>query len=400
MGKIKTKKASLRISFMLTITGCLLTALCLSVASSVLCQYLQNEITQKYWPQYQQKINTETKQGSEDSSDPGSLKIYTSSLSVQSFYTERERFMYQALNVLTVALVPLWFILCIIIFGLAFYRKRLQKPLELLNSAADRIAENNLDFTIHYDVGDELGRLCGSVEKMRANLLENNQTMWRQMEERKRLNAAFSHDLRTPLTVLKGQSELLMRYAPEGKMTPEKIAGTAETMHSHILRLESYVSTMNRLQRLEDIELKKEDIPTRELTRQMKEIAHIICSGKKLNFCVHELTDSSYFLDISAVMQVYENLLSNALRFAETEVTVQLSGTGRLHLTVLDDGKGFDPSFLKEAAKPFHTSSKTRDSRHLGMGLYISRILCEKHGGSLTWSGSESGACTEAVFGE
>lgn len=87
---------------------------------------------------------------------------------------------------------------------------------------AGKIAENNLDFKIIYDKEDELGKLCVSFEKMRQALQESNEEMWRQMEERKRLNAAFAHDLRTPLTVLKGQSELLRNMQP--KMTAEKVS--------------------------------------------------------------------------------------------------------------------------------------------------------------------------------
>lgn len=71
----------------------------------------------------------------------------------------------------------------------------------------DTNGQNNRVFQKKVDKEDELGKLCASFEKMRQALQESNDEMWRQMEERNRLNAAFSHDLRTPLTVLKGQSE-------------------------------------------------------------------------------------------------------------------------------------------------------------------------------------------------
>ena len=71
------------------------------------------------------------------------------------------------------------------------------------------ISNNNLDFSIKYDSKDELGELCSSFETMRFTLANNFSEMWRQMEERKQLNAAFAHDLRTPLTVLKGYNEIL-----------------------------------------------------------------------------------------------------------------------------------------------------------------------------------------------
>lgn len=71
------------------------------------------------------------------------------------------------------------------------------------------ISNNNLNFSIKYDSKDELGELCSSFETMRFTLANNFSEMWRQMEERKQLNAAFAHDLRTPLTVLKGYNEIL-----------------------------------------------------------------------------------------------------------------------------------------------------------------------------------------------
>lgn len=61
-----------------------------------------------------------------------------------------------------------------------------------------------------------MGALCASFEEMRRALWENNRVMWRQMEERKRLNAAFAHDLRTPLTVLRGYAGMLLHDLSEG----------------------------------------------------------------------------------------------------------------------------------------------------------------------------------------
>lgn len=62
----------------------------------------------------------------------------------------------------------------------------------------------DLDFALHTASADELGRLCSAFEAMRRALLESNRRLWRQAEDRQRLNAAFAHDLRNPVTVLKG----------------------------------------------------------------------------------------------------------------------------------------------------------------------------------------------------
>ena len=83
------------------------------------------------------------------------------------------------------------YLVCFILAGFVFYRSKIRKPLMLLTASAGRIAENDLDFSIAYDRNDELGLLCKAFEKMRSALESNNREMWRQMNERKKLNAAL-----------------------------------------------------------------------------------------------------------------------------------------------------------------------------------------------------------------
>ena len=135
------------------------------------------------------------------------------------------------LEKLPVVATPVYSAFCIIAAALLFYRNRLQKPLAELRAASEKIANNDLDFSIDYDSNDELGQLCASFEIMRSTLADNFSKMWRQVEERKALNAAFAHDLRTPLTVLKGYHEMLQ--ASENAQTRE----TAATMGKHISRM-------------------------------------------------------------------------------------------------------------------------------------------------------------------
>ena len=104
-----------------------------------------------------------------------------------------------------------------------------------------------------------MGQLCNSFEIMRNTLAKNFSEMWRQVEERKQLNAAFAHDLRTPLTVLKGYNEMLQ--ASDYARTRE----TAATMGKHISRMETYVCSMSNLQRLEDAQPECRDVPLARL---------------------------------------------------------------------------------------------------------------------------------------
>ena len=117
----------------------------------------------------------------------------------------------RVLDVLQLILPIVLLLAALAIADMLFYRLKLRKPIETLNDGAQRIMTSDLDFSMEASGGDELGALCGAFEAMRAQLLENNQALWRQSEERRRLNAAFSHDLRNPLAVLQGTVQLLRR---------------------------------------------------------------------------------------------------------------------------------------------------------------------------------------------
>lgn len=294
--------------------------------------------------------------------------------------------------------IPLWSLICIVICGIIFYRRKIEKPVAILSGASENISNNRLDFSVEAPEENELGDLCLSFEKMRVALQDNYLEMWRQVEERKRLNAAFAHDLRTPLTVLKGQSEMLVKYAP--KMSEDKIVSTAEMMKRHIIRLENYVDTMSDLQRLEDIEVTKERIEVKEFEKQLRITGTAICTEKDFTLFQNLSDRQSVKIDIPVVMQVYENLLSNALRYAKTKIEVTVDRHNEfLMLIVADDGTGFTSKDLSNAMKPFYRAESESHNEHFGMGLNICKILCEKHGGYIQIS-NENGAKVIAAFKE
>lgn len=184
------------------------------------------------------------------------------------------------------------------------------EPLAILDGAFRRISDNDLDFTIDCTGKDEMGKLCASFEKMRFSLWRSNQLMWRQMEQRRHLNAAFAHDLRTPLTVLKGYAEIL-QFNDNTQAAKE----TAITMSKHIARLERYVDTMSSLQRMEDIVSDLQEVDLNHVLPQTRQMAELICD-KAGNVCVFQLQISRYtaWLDIEIFSQVIENLVANAAR--------------------------------------------------------------------------------------
>lgn len=310
---------------------------------------------------------------------------------------KKYRVIYFIISYTQMLLIPLWIIFCIAFIGIIFYKRELQKPINILLDASHKISDNQLDFKVEYNKQNELGMLCTAFDEMRSALYENNRKMWRSLEERKRLNSAFSHDLRTPLTVLKGYAEFLEKYIPDGKVSEEKLMSVISMMNGQISRLEHYTQKMNAVQKLEDIVPNHTQNSAGALFAMLTETGKLICGDK---FRINTTPDSRIIsIDTNIVMQVYENLISNAVRYAENSVEVNCSISGNmLEIAVLDDGRGFTEEALKNAVQPFYRDEKEPDKLHFGLGLYICRVLCEKCGGNLKVENHENGGKVTAEF--
>lgn len=356
-----------------------------------------------------------------------------------SMYTEEDLAVLKVLDLLAMMLPLLWCAVCFLVAGNWFYRRRLAQPVELLEDAADRIAQENLDFTVTYESDDEMGRLAQSFETMRSSLEASQRQLWETAEERKRLNAAFAHDLRTPLMVLRGRVELLAQQAEDDALSPGIVRATSATLLSQVERLEQYVETMGALQRLEDRAVIPKSVSLGQVTNELSELAALLAdqSGKSVEVVAEEAVpaglsgETNVLLDVPLVMEVTENLLTNALRFATANVRVRLqvrpaagadddavaasdnngaddaeagfadnpASAFVLTITVEDDGPGFSPEALAHACDPFYSCS--RNSAHLGVGLAIAKALCELHNGTLAIANRpEGGASVIAAFAQ
>lgn len=315
---------------------------------------------------------------------------------------ETER-MLAMLDLLPTVLTPVYAALCVLAAAMLFYRRKLKRPLALLTEASEKISQNDLDFSVQYESADEMGSLCGSFELMRAALEKNQKEMWRAMEERKRLNAAFAHDLRTPLTVLRGCNEMLQLTGSEQERH------TADMMQKHIQRLENYAGSMSSVQRLEDRIPEYHTLRMAEFLGALENSAEVLCRQyeKELHFD-NQAVSAKLCMDEDILQQVFDNLLSNAVRYAQTYVAVLVQEKdGGLLLTVADDGSGFSEKGLKSAADPYYSEQKRSGSapgsdagNHFGLGLYICRMLCRQHGGWLEIANRNPGAKVTAFFME
>lgn len=320
-----------------------------------------------------------------------------------------QRIIYEAISSSQFILIPLWILACVGVTVWIFYKREIEKPLRVLREASEKIADNCLDFELEPVKDNELGQLRNGFEKMRAALYENNRSTWQQLEERKRLNAAFAHDMRTPITVLKGYGEMLERYVPEGRISQDKLLEILGMMNGQIRRLESYTQKMSSIRKLEDLEPERAPVKATDLREKLRNMCEILGQAQ-IDVAFSFDGEGILCLDEALVLEVCENLVSNAVRYARErlQVTVQAAEGERLtsqeeperylEITVEDDGPGFSPEELQHAADPFYRGEGQMEQSHFGLGLYICRLICGRCGGSLALSNAVRGGRVTARF--
>lgn len=229
---------------------------------------------------------------------------------------------YHALGILQLAL-PVFFVTTgLLSASLVFYRLKLKKPLAELQAGAVRIMQNDLDFSIQSISKDELGQLCNSFEKMRLELLNNNRELWRQMEERKRLNAVFSHDLRNPVTVLKGSAKILKKGLSNGTLSSQNAQDSVLLIEEYTGRIETYIEAMSSVQRLEELQCSPNNICLETVIKELSDSARLLTmdSSIKIEVKVENqfvTLQKNVWLDKAIVFNIAENLIMNAVRFAK-----------------------------------------------------------------------------------
>lgn len=387
MGKIKTKslRTSMAVTFLITICViALLSSITIFAANQV-----QHEILKKRY----MTINSPDFQVDEDTGNY-ILDIDNSNITWQPL-SRWDTVAYYGSYAAMVGLPVFYIAVGIGAAAAVYYRKKLREPITQLQNGVERIQEDNLDFHIEYDGDDELGRLCCSMEKMRRELRQKHKALWESLEQRKLLNASVSHDLRTPITVLKGYLDYLEKNIPQDKLTEDMLLDTVSSMQGAVNRLELYVESVRDIEKIENIEIEKRSENVKLLLNELRSNVRQLAGNKEI-IISNDIAVDKIQIDKGVFFRILENLLQNALRYAEKQVSINLSHKKDfLILTVKDDGKGFSAADLEKATTVFYSNDK--EKQHFGIGLSVCKILCEKHGGLLyVGNQKEKGACVTA----
>ena len=312
----------------------------------------------------------------------------------------RRKLAYQSCGVIMAAFPAVSSIIGILLCGLYFYKRKLAEPLKLLSDATAKIASKDLDFEIQYGFNDEMGALCQSFEHMRMTLYENNKILWKMLEERKLMQASIAHDLRNPIAIIEGYTEYLQLNLPNGKLSIQRILRISDNLNKAAKRLEYYTESIKMINQFEDVKMNPKKTPVLEFLKDIEDDFSIIASGSNIQLIVtNNLKDCFVKFDATAVYRILENIFGNAIRFAKEKITISFSTEKQyLIISVSDDGCGFSDDILENNSNLL--LPKPKEDGHMGIGLTISRILCQKHGGNLELSNNEkNGATVKIIIG-
>ena len=390
MGKLKS--LSIKKTFCLIVIVTAIVVILLSAASVRICSNIRDQILLPHAYIFQPSVVQPEGNGKftlEASGGPANGEV--------SEFTNQEVIVFKTAQALIVLLPVLFSFAGIACASSVFYRIKLKEPLDALKQGIVHIADNDLSFPISYQKQDELGQLCGAFEKMRRELLGNNRRMWALVEERKKINASISHDLRTPVTVIKGYSEYLDRNIGKDVLTKDGTREIAGYIHEAASRLEDYANSVHEVQALEDMSLDYKEISLTELMKEMQTQLSVQSEQHQTKINISgQLPEQTVSLAPAAVFRIVENIVSNALRYCKSKVDVDFSYSQPfLTITVTDDGKGFTAQDRAEAVNYFYKGKKEKE--HFGIGLTICKILAEKHGGAISLDNVPDGGARVTV---
>ena len=303
-----------------------------------------------------------------------------------------------------VILLPLLFLLLAALLFARLTGRRISKPVNELMLAIQKIQHRDLNFHIDYDKPDELGDLCQAFNELRAELQQSLEREWRQQEEMREMIAALSHDLRTPVTIIQGHVEGLVRA---GEKRGERLDRYLPVLEASSQRMSKLLNDMLLVASLEHAGFLVHLQPVcvhEELTRKAQ-VYELRAQEHGIQFCyTYQFTsqdEQPVLLDLHRIEQVLDNLFENALRYTPTGGRITLGykkDTRHILLSMSDTGRGIASKDVPHIFEKFYHSSHDAQKGNTGLGLYICKQLIERHGGTISAQNRVGGGCEMTVW--
>ena len=287
--------------------------------------------------------------------------------------------------------------------GLWIYRS-IAVPLVKLKKATQNIKEGNLDFVLEVEGKDEFSQLCQDFEEMRKRLKESTEEKILMDKENKELISNISHDLKTPITAVKGYVEGIMDGVAD---TPEKMDRYVRTIYNKTNEMDHLINELTFYSKIDTnripymfSKLNVEDYFSdcaEELGLEME------TRGIELVYANYVEKDVQVIADGEQIRRVIHNIVSNAIKYMEKPkgiIQLRVKDVGDfIQVEIEDNGKGIAAKDLPYIFDRFYRTDVSRNSSKggSGIGLSIVKKIMEDHGGKV-WATSRLGIGTIMYF--
>ena len=287
--------------------------------------------------------------------------------------------------------------------GLWIYRS-IAVPLVKLKKATKNIKEGNLDFVLEVEGNDEFSQLCQDFEEMRKRLKESTEEKILMDKENKELISNISHDLKTPITAVKGYVEGIMDGVAD---TPEKMDRYVRTIYNKTNEMDHLINELTFYSKIDTnripytfSKLNVEDYFSdcaEELGLEME------TRGIELVYANYVEKGVQVIADGEQIRRVIHNIVSNAIKYMEKPrgiIQLRVKDVGDfIQVEIEDNGKGIAAKDLPNIFDRFYRTDVSRNSSKggSGIGLSIVKKIMEDHGGKV-WATSRLGIGTIMYF--
>lgn len=288
------------------------------------------------------------------------------------------------------------YILSVLGFVLWLSRK-VKKPLEALNRAMVAFADGDRNQAVEYSGSAEFVQICDSFNNMSEQLKQSEKAKIKMEEQRQKMLADISHDLKTPITTIQGYAKALA----DGMIEEEEQKKYLDKIYSKSVDLTDLINTFYEYSKLEhpDFYFCFESIEIYEFLREYLAVRYEEISDKGFEVELDIPEKSSICrVDKLQLKRAFDNIVNNSLKHNPEGTTIfvkvhgdeQQSDHSFIQITISDNGVGIPPEMVKKIFEPFVVGDDSRNSRQgSGLGLSISKKIIEGHGGSITLEPSE-----------
>lgn len=277
-------------------------------------------------------------------------------------------------------------------------------PLAKLQKAARNIKEGNLDFEIRQESDDEIGQLCQDFEEMRLRLKANAEEKVAFDRENKELISNISHDLKTPITAIKGYVEGILDGVAS---SPEKLDKYIRTIYNKANDMDRLIDELTFYSKIDTnkIPYTFSKINVNSYFRDCAEEVGLDMEsrGIELGYFNYVNEDVEVIADAEQMKRVINNIISNSVKYLDKPkgiINIRIKDVGDfIQVEIEDNGRGIATKDLPYIFDRFYRTDSSRNSSKggSGIGLSIVKKIIEDHGGRI-WATSKEGIGTEMHF--